>query len=202
MPASESGIRAAGGSSRQAVSAIVRATRNGIPACEAMRATTSLSRSTARAPVSRQARLFSSSVARIAFAPNTAPSKAPISRAREAARVWKPGSAVQRLSSDTTSVEMTTSPGRRCGASAPAMPKLIRQFARWTASSMSVAVRSRSPAPMTTGNPAARAIFASAARPEVQSTVDNRCIRTFPYSHNTPAGLWAAFGARHRPPFA
>ena len=36
---------------------------------------------------------------------------------------------VQRWSTDTTSADMTTSPGRKCGAKAPAMPKLIRQFA-------------------------------------------------------------------------
>jgi hypothetical protein len=68
------------------------------------------------------------------------------------------------------------------------MPKLIRQFARRTALSTRAAVRSRSPAPITTVNPAARAIFASAARPEVQSTVDNRCIRTFPNSYGSNAG--------------
>ena len=66
VPFSASGIRAAGGSSRVDGSATVRNTRNGIPAASAARATIALSRSTASAPVSRQARILSSSVARMA----------------------------------------------------------------------------------------------------------------------------------------
>lgn len=155
-----------------------------MPACEAIRATTSLSRSTAMAPVSRHARLFSSSVAKIASAPKTAPSMAPIFRATDATCAWNGAATVQRLPADTTSVEITMSPGRKCGASAPAIPKLIRQLARLAAFSTRTAVRSRSPAPITTGKPAARAILASAASPEVQSTVDRRCICTLPRRWN------------------
>src|SRR5271168_1251799 len=81
-----------------------------------------------------------------------------------------------RLSVVTTFVEMITSPARSSGASAPEMPKLIRQFACRTAPSTRVVVRLRSPAPTTTEKPAARAIFASAASPQIQSTAADSVI--------------------------
>src|SRR5215471_11268415 len=85
-------------------------------------------------------------------------------------------STLQRCRSDTTSPETTTVPALRPGASPPAMPKLTRHFARAAAVSTSALVRSRSPAPTTTENPAARAILASTARPEVHSTVASGCV--------------------------
>ncbi len=102
-------------------------------------------------------------------APSTGPSIAPIPAASAATRDRKASAACQRPASTTTSVEITTSPARNSGAKAPAMPKLTRQFACRAAFSTRAVVRSRSPAPTTVENPAARAILASAASPEVHS---------------------------------
>ncbi len=135
-----------------------------------MRATTSLSRSTASAPVSSQVRRFSSVLAMIREVPSTGPSTAPTLAASPAIRVRNNSSLCQRSPAASTSVEMTTSPARNCGARPPAIPKLTRQFACRTARSTSAAVRWRSPPPTTVEKPAARAILASAKSPVVQST--------------------------------
>jgi len=65
-------------------------------------------------------------------------------------------------------------------SSPPATPKLTRHLAWRTASRTSAAVRPGSPAPTMTWKPAALAILASAASPEVQSTGANVRIRSPP----------------------
>src|SRR5579875_1463485 len=69
------------------------------------------------------------------------------------------------------------------------MPKLTRQLACGAALSTRLWVRSRSPAPTTTEKPAERAIFASAARPEVHRTAFGtlRMPQPPPFPHTPPA---------------
>src|SRR6516225_5978235 len=171
LPSALRGTSDAGGRSCRAVSAIERSTMNGMPSAVATRATISLSRSTARAWVVAQARFFSVCVARMDVAPNTSPSTAPIDRANWLNRQLTDGSIAQRWVPETTSPETTTVPTLSSGASPPAMPKLTRQSVFAAAVATSVAVRSRSPVPMTTENPAACAIVASTARPEMHPTL-------------------------------
>src|SRR5215472_11698705 len=99
-----------------------------------------------------------------------------MSRANSLNRSRYCASTLQRCRSVTTSPETTTVPALSPGASPPAMPKLTRHFVRAAAVSTSAFVRSRSPATTTTENPAARAILASTARPEVHSTVTSGCV--------------------------
>jgi len=73
LPSTLNGTSDAGGRSRRAVSAIARNTIKGRPRVVAMRATISLSRSTARARVMALARFFSAVVAMMEVVPNTGP---------------------------------------------------------------------------------------------------------------------------------
>ena len=100
-----------------------------MPAALAARATTALSRSTASAPVSRQARALSGlgaeNVARAEHRPaDGADALCQTRRSCDTRRIR------QRSSSPMMSPDRITSPERRCGARPPATPKLIRHSAR------------------------------------------------------------------------
>ena len=129
VPSDDSGTSAAAGKSRPAGSAMARRTRNGIPAAAARRATTALSRSTARAPVWAQRPLL--------VGPGCENRRRPEHRPFDCAdRAREMGQAIAQAVRlrpawvfETTLPDRITSPGRRFGARAPATPKLIRHDA-------------------------------------------------------------------------
>jgi len=100
----------------------------------------------------------------------------------------KPLIGLPAVRSETTSAEMTTSPPVRPRKSA-GNTEAYQAIGALDCALDECGCAFASPAPITTGKPAARAIFASAARPEVQSTVDNRWHAQSPFAHDFEAGL-------------
>ena len=126
-----SGISAAGGSSRVAGSAIVRNTRNGMPSGGGG------ARDDDAFEIDREGAGLAPGAALVVLGgENGRGRRAPGPRSRRSAAPTRVTSRVEPLLGPpapvlvrSTSVERTTSPGRRCGARAPAMPKLTRHLA-------------------------------------------------------------------------